>query len=489
MNPEQSQPNLRPPGARGTHSRQPAITHRRRILFWGLASVLLILALIVLIVLPVKIRQGEQPQIISASTRTEQAAPVQTPDISGVAQHDAGLALQAFLRLRAQADLQGAETWAPRAWSAAISSANLGDEHYGHRRFKEAVLAYESAAQQLLQLQSERPQLLLDTLASAHAALQANDIAPAIDAFERVLVMQADHPQAQAGLAQARVREQILGLMEEGQRAQVAGELALAAKAYESVLQLDASYLSAQAELTKVLESLARQAYQKSMSQALTALDSGDLNTAEKALKQAASIKAGTAELQDARQRLQNARRQSLLDSLRKQAQGYAAKENWAEVITRYQKALGIDAQATFARSGLTHAQSRQKLNTQLDHYLEAPERLSSDEPLNNARALLETNPGTPKNEPLLAAKLSALQEAVRIADTPITLLIESDNQTQITIYHVGRLGAFERKEIRLRPGRYTVTGSREGYRDVREIISLSPATPAHISLRCEERI
>jgi tetratricopeptide (TPR) repeat protein len=489
MIPGQPQPTLRPPGARATPPRQSANAHKRRVLFWGLASVLLILALIVLIVLPTKIGQREQPQVISPGTSTEQATPLQAPDISGVAQHDAGLALQAFLRLRAQADLQRAEIWAPGAWSASISSADLGDEHYGHSRFKEAVLAYESAVQQLLQLQSDRPNILLDTLASAQMALQANDVAPAIDAFERVIAMQANHPLAQAGLAQARVREQVLGLMKDGQRAQEAGELALAAKAYEAVLQLDASYLSAQAELTKVSESLAHQAYQKSMSQALSALDSGDLNAAEKALKQTANIKPGAAELQDARQRLQNAKQQSVLGSLRRQAQGYVAKEHWAEAAERYQKALDIDTQVTFARSGLAHALSRQKLNTQLDHYLEAPERLSSDEPLDNARVLLETNPGTAKNEPLLAAKLSALREAVRIADTPITLLIESDNQTQITIYHVGRLGAFERKEIKLRPGRYTVTGSREGYRDVREIISLSPATPAQISLRCEERI
>lgn len=68
-------------------------------------------------------------------------------------------------------------------------------------------------------------------------------------------------------------------------------------------------------------------------------------------------------------------------------------------------------------------------------------------------------------------------------------LLIESDNQTEVTIYHVGRLGAFEQKQISLRPGRYTVTGSRAGYRDVRKVISLGPASTASVSIRCEERI
>ena len=202
-----------------------------------------------------------------------------------------------------------------------------------------------------------------------------------------------------------------------------------------------------------------------------------------------AGINPDAIELQDANQRLLSARQNSALNSLRKQAQELAASENWADAAKQYKKALGIDNQAAFARSGLEHAQSRKILNMQLDHYLEASNRLSSDEPLNNAKLLLETNAGTPENEPLLAGKLSDLKDAIRVASTPITLVIESDSQTQITIFHVGRLGAFAHKEIKLRPGRYTVTGAREGYRDVRKVISLSPATPEHLSIRCEEPI
>jgi len=61
---------------------------------------------------------------------------------------------------------------------------------------------------------------------------------------------------------------------------------------------------------------------------------------------------------------------------------------------------------------------------------------------------------------------------------------------TAITVYKVGRFGSFERRELTLRPGRYTVVGSRSGYRDVRLTLEVEPgAAPATLSVKCEEPI
>ena len=67
---------------------------------------------------------------------------------------------------------------------------------------------------------------------------------------------------------------------------------------------------------------------------------------------------------------------------------------------------------------------------------------------------------------------------------------LESDNATVVVIHRVGPLGAFERREVDLLPGRYTVVGSRMGYRDVRREIEVQPgAAPPPVLIRCEERI
>ena len=52
-------------------------------------------------------------------------------------------------------------------------------------------------------------------------------------------------------------------------------------------------------------------------------------------------------------------------------------------------------------------------------------------------------------------------------------------------------LGALTRqRDVELLPGRYTVVGTREGYRDVRREVVLPPgAAPAALTVRCEEPI
>ena len=68
-------------------------------------------------------------------------------------------------------------------------------------------------------------------------------------------------------------------------------------------------------------------------------------------------------------------------------------------------------------------------------------------------------------------------------------LLILSDNLTQVTIYKFGRLGSFEQKQLSLRPGKYTITGTRQGYRDVLKVVELKPGiNNQSLTIRTEEQ-
>jgi hypothetical protein len=65
-----------------------------------------------------------------------------------------------------------------------------------------------------------------------------------------------------------------------------------------------------------------------------------------------------------------------------------------------------------------------------------------------------------------------------------------SDSLTEVTVYRVGRLGRFERRTVELRPGTYTVVGSRAGFRDVRHEFVLRKDTKKKIvAVRCTEAI
>jgi hypothetical protein len=64
-------------------------------------------------------------------------------------------------------------------------------------------------------------------------------------------------------------------------------------------------------------------------------------------------------------------------------------------------------------------------------------------------------------------------------ADVPVSVALQSDNVTQVTIYRVGQLGTFAERSLDLVPGSYTVVGTRPGYRDVRREINVRPGAAA----------
>ena len=146
--------------------------------------------------------------------------------------------------------------------------------------------------------------------------------------------------------------------------------------------------------------------------------------------------------------------------------------------------------QAAFAKQGLEFAQDRARLHRQLDHFLDEPTRIYSEQPLANAEILLESAGMPPLEETLLADKIHRLQSLITEAQTPLTVTLQSDGMTSVLIYHVGRLGQFTRHQLELRPGTYTAIGSRAGYRDVRQTFSVRPGVdlPA-LDIRCEESV
>ena len=91
---------------------------------------------------------------------------------------------------------------------------------------------------------------------------------------------------------------------------------------------------------------------------------------------------------------------------------------------------------------------------------------------------------------PRLRAQVAAVEKALADARTPVAVVIESDGLTEVALSRVGRLGTLKRRTLDLRPGEYTATGSRRGYRDVRRRFTVSAGTVAPpVVVRCEEAL
>ena len=474
---DKPQPEFHPPG--NTTQRGVSDTPDYRWLWLSLA-VVLVLGLLVIFALPGFVNQ---PQPGSA---TPASAAVSTPAVNA----EANQAMQAWLQLRAKLELENVSRWGEPEWSQAAAAADTGARLLAQRQFGEAAANYTLALHTLEQLYAGRDARLAKALAAGEQALVDNAVESAVEQFEEVLTIEPQHAAATRGLARATVRRDVLQVVSTGAQAEGSGDFAAAQRAYQQAVSLDGEYQPAVEALKRVTERQQDVVFRDAMTRALTALDAGQLNAAGKALAEAAQLQPDAAVVADAQQRLAQARQQARLNRLRRDAATQVAAENWQVAAELYTQALSVDSSAGFVNDGLARARERVKLHKQFDHYLDKPARVYSPEPLANARKLLAAVSTAPADEPVLAKKVAALQTLVTQAGVPVAVTLDSDGATEVVIYHVGKLGQFTRHRLELLPGSYTVVGTRNGYRDVRKTLSVSPGSSAvALQIICGEQI
>jgi len=480
-------PDLRPPGFDPQAGTDKKGTNG---LLWIALSVVITLVLVVLLLLPKLVsKSGDGTSVtVVAPVATEPPLPSALSSIS--ARSKAEQALQKFLQTRARLELANVEVWGEPQWSQALEGAAKGDRLFGQRQFPLATEAFTESIALLRLLETERGQRLASALDAGWRALLANDSASATAFFETALAIDEDNEDALNGVERARVRPDLLRLMTRGEQAQAIGDLQHAQAAYLDAVELDGAYEPALAALQDTSTQINELAFKDAMSRALVALEAEQVATAEIALQQAASLKPGDTVVHNTRLQLAHTRQRLWLTDQRQSAAADERNENWPAAVATYREVLAREPQAAFARRGLAFAQDRERLHRQLDHYLAEPARIYSDQPLANAEQLIKSAGTPPATETNLAEKIRQLQLLINQATTPQTITLSSDGLTSVQIYHVGRLGQFTSQQLELRPGTYTVVGSRPGYRDVRQTLIVKPGFAQQVlDIRCEETV
>jgi hypothetical protein len=162
------------------------------------------------------------------------------------------------------------------------------------------------------------------------------------------------------------------------------------------------------------------------------------------------------------------------------QARAYAlsleAQERWENATSAYATILRHDHSLSFAREGEARAQARQDLNDDLQAMLDRPDRLANSQQVRDrANALLQEARAQPSPGPVLSSQIARLTALLPNSGKAVHIALVSDGVTQVEIPSVGTFGSFSRRDIQLRPGHYTVIGTRAGYRDARRDIVVSP--------------
>lgn len=398
--------------------------------------------------------------------------------------------LQEILNLQEDLEERKVEKWASTAHAQSRALNAEADAIYRRGRYQQALDKYQQALNILKNLRASIPSRIEDYLAAGNLALNNGDAPAANDNFDTVLDISVDHPRGTKGKERAR---QLPRVWENFTRAEgyfKDGDLDKSQRALTQALALDPLTEPAIALLAKVESAILERDYNNAMSDGYTALTKDNFARAQQLFLQAQKLKPKARDPAAALAQASSGLTQKRVDHLFNLAGKLEQQEQWHSAADNYRKLLAVDPSLVPAITGKARAEARAQLDDALQALLADPLSLSQRNRSRYARKVLADAQQLKADTPRVTNQIKQLQKSLDQALTPVPVYLKSDTFTEVSIFHVGNLGSFKEREIKIKPGRYTAVGTRKGYRDVRKELVITPTdAPVILSIRCEERI
>ena len=433
----------------------------------------------------------------SPGTTTTAGAPDAVADLQSAREN--------FDRRLAALETRGAGVWGGPEFGLAKSRAaeSVGARDAGNTQMAQQRLT--DASRLLDEVESKAPQALAAQLAAGQKALAAGQEGLANQAFDMAKRIDPNDKRIAEGQRHTHNLNGVLPLLADGQNAESARNYSRAAQDYSQALSIDPGNDKARAGLARANAAFGDDNYAKAVGSGFAALGAGRLDDAHDAFEKARALRPNGSEAAEGLRRVGAAQSTKGFTSLRQRAAGLEAQERWDEAIQAYNSALQADPSLAFAQEGKDRAAARAELGASIQALIDRPERLSSPSIRDQAKALLDTANQQSPSGPVLRSQIARLgillvpdyDSTVRsgsvrtdLLDKPVRLSLVSDNATAVAIPSIGQFGTFAKRDIQLKPGRYTVIGTRDGYRDVHRDITIAPGQESQtISVSCSDPI
>jgi hypothetical protein len=398
--------------------------------------------------------------------------------------------LARFLRLKKEVDDKNGAAWGGKEYEAMTALSQEGDRLFIDRLFAASAEKYSQAANRAKTLINSAGAVFQQLMREGQKALEIGDSVTARQNFSLALNIQPSDETAQHNLERAEKLDEVNRLIKSGKNHEENSRFAFANTDFQRALQLDPDSREAQNGVKRTKEKIVGEQFQKLMSDGLTAYHNGHYQLAKKSLLEAKSFHPDSPEVNSALLQVDEAVRLNKIKKLQQTAMSAEQAENWKQALKSYLSVLKIDPDISFAIQGKKRALEHIRVDKRIGFFLEKPDVMESEQQLENAIHLIEEAEKLEQRGPHLNARLNELKTAVNLARTPVKVVIESDNLTEIAVYKVGKLGKFTARELLLRPGTYTVVGSRDGYQDVRSEIIVKPGQkPLHVTIICSIKV
>lgn len=405
------------------------------------------------------------------------------------ARKDAQYVLQEILNSQKQLEENNVLEWATDDYNNALAKAKQGDTLYNHQEYLSAKQHYDDALKDLKNLIEKIDILYKSNLQKGLAALDAGNQETAITAFETALLFKQQTGEAARGLERATVLDKVYAEINAGDEAVNYGNYNDASAFYQAALKLDPDTKLAKQKLAANNRRINDIQFRRYMSNGFKALEQQQFQSARNEFNKALKLKPNSSEAQSALQQTNTQATNENITIALNNAASAEAQEDWQTAINYYQSALKTDPNLSAGITGLKNAQAQLATYDKIEQVLATPERLSDKAVLNETQGFYQSLTQLKSPGPILSQQIKQLEQQLAISSTPVNIRLISDNQTDVTVYKVGKIGIFESKDISLRPGKYTAVGIRSGYKDVRVEFLVSANKDNTINIRTTEKI
>ena len=395
-----------------------------------------------------------------------------------------------IIGLQEELEQRAVKQWAAEEYKLAAATSTRGDELFRIQNYPEAISVYEQAILELTAIQERVQPILEEHLQLGELSLTQGDEETSRYHFELAIAIDAHNQQATNGLKRSQTIKELFELLQKGGSLEAANRLQSAHQTYKQAVELDQLSKEAQNALTRVENRLTDIEFSRLMASGYSLLEMDRYQDSKAAFMAAQKLKPSSDKPKQGINKVNQAIREEKITALFVEAQHFESNEEWNFAAESYKQILALASNSAKAAIGFEQSNKRAVVLEKLNKYVNNHSRLYSAEVSAEANLFIQEAELLDQPGQKITQQISRLKELLVKVRQPVEITLLSDNHTDVVIYKIAKLGQFENHKITLKPGKYTIVGSRPGYRDVRKNVTVRlDMQSKSISVKCEEQI
>lgn len=426
----------------------------------------------------------------SESTKITEISPLPSTE-NDVGREDFKQALRAF-----EADVEPLISGSPFAqWNGEAQHQifNTKDKAislFGSGDYASALAEIDQAKRQAIEELRAMDSAFQDAMTKAQQYYSEDAYNSATVEITKALKLMPQNPSVLALEAQIDALPRVLELIDQANVAHTENNLRTEATNLRLITALAPNRVTVKARLVDVMDQLNELDFSAHVNAGLRYIEAEELARAKISLGQAQNIFPEREEVALLKSKIQSLSKTLTVRAMLANAARAAQVDDWLEAGKQFDAVRVIEPDNAEAVSGSQNSWAIVNLERKIDAHLQNAHRFSSPQVVADVKDILAQITRYSGQSPSLVQKSKALGAELQAYGKTIPVRIISDNETNVVVRGVGKVGKTAERYIDLKPGTYTFEGQRAGFKSRLVKITIEPnAVNPVVEIACNERL